>query len=84
MGEAPPLEGSSWVAGAGKPRDQNCLARPPRTHRSAQQDLQSGDAGIRANFDDADIAALLTYVRKRFGGGEDPDVGGGHQRHSGS
>jgi hypothetical protein len=65
-------EGSAvWRAPPGW-RGPNRLARPPRNHRGAQQDLQSGVAGIRADLDRHRHRFPAVVVRGRFGGASTP------------
>jgi mono/diheme cytochrome c family protein len=68
-GEAPPLEGSPWVAGS-----ENIVIRivlhglrgPIEVGgRRYNQEMP----GFGPILSDADIASLLSYVRARFGGG---------------
>jgi mono/diheme cytochrome c family protein len=72
MGEAPPLEGSSWVAG---PENivikivLNGLHGPIEVHGKSYNQEMPGFGPI---LTDADIASLLSYVRKRFGGATTP------------
>jgi len=67
MGEAPPLEGSSWVAG---PEDRvirivlHGLRGPIQVRGKAYNQEMPGFGPI---LTDADIASLLSYVRGRFG-----------------
>ena len=72
MGEAPPLEGSAWVAGP-----ENRLIRivlhglhgPIEVRGKSYNQEMPGFAPI---LTDADIASLLSYVRRRFGGASTP------------
>jgi mono/diheme cytochrome c family protein len=72
MGEAPPLEGSSWVAGP-----ENIVIRivlhglhgPIEVRDKSYNQEMPGFGPI---LTDADIASLLSYVRKRFGGATTP------------
>jgi hypothetical protein len=72
MGEAPPLEGSSWVAG---PETRiikialHGLRGPIEVHGKSYNQEMPGFAPI---LTDADLAPLLSYVRKRFGGASKP------------
>ena len=66
-GEAPPLEGSSWVAG---PQDRlirivlHGLRGPIEVSGKTYNQEMPGFAPVLA---DADIASLVSYVRRRFG-----------------
>ena len=72
MGEAPPLEGSSWVAG---PENRvirivlHGLRGPIQVRGKTYNQEMPGFGPI---LTDADIASLLSYVRGRFGGGATP------------
>jgi mono/diheme cytochrome c family protein len=72
MGEAPPLEGSSWIAG---PENRlikivlNGLHGPIEVGSKSYNQEMPGFAPI---LTDADIASLLSYVRRRFGGATTP------------
>ena len=71
-GEAPPLEGSSWVAG---PENRvirivlHGLHGPIEVRSQTYNQEMPGFAPI---LTDADIASLLSYVRRRFGGADTP------------
>ena len=71
-GEAPPLEGSSWVAG---PESRvirivlHGLRGPIEVRGKPYNQEMPGFAPI---LTDADIASLLSYVRRRFGGVDRP------------
>jgi mono/diheme cytochrome c family protein len=71
-GEAPPLEGSSWVAG---PENRvikivlHGLHGPIEVRSQTYNQEMPGFAPI---LTDADIASLLSYVRRRFGGSSTP------------
>jgi mono/diheme cytochrome c family protein len=71
-GEAPPLEGSAWVAG---PENRvikivlHGLRGPIEVgSKSYNQEMPS----FGSILTDADIASLLSYARKRFGGASTP------------
>jgi len=72
MGEAPPLDGSAWVAGP-----ENLVIKivlhglhgPIEVSSKSYNQEMPGFAPI---LTDADIASLLTYVRRRFGGASTP------------
>lgn len=74
MGEAPPLEGSSWVAG---PEDGvirivlHGLRGPIDVGGKTYNQEMPGFAPV---LSDPDIAALLSYVRARFGSARMPLV----------
>ena len=72
MAENPPLEGSAWVAGP-----ENRLIRivlhglhGPIEVRGKPYNLEM--PGFAPVLTDADIASVLSYVRKRFGNVETP------------
>lgn len=72
IGEAPPLEGSPWVAG---PEDRLIKIVLHGLHgpvdiggRTYNQEMP----GFGQTLTDADIASLLSFVRKRFGGAATP------------
>lgn len=71
-GEAPPLDGSAWVAG---PENRaikivlHGLRGPIEVRGKAYNQEMPGFGPI---LTDADIASLLSYVRKRFGGASTP------------
>ena len=71
-GEAPPLEGSSWVAG---PENRlikivlHGLRGPIEVRGTTYNQEMPGFAPV---LTDRDIASLLSYVRRRFGGVEIP------------
>jgi mono/diheme cytochrome c family protein len=71
-GEAPPLEGSSWLAGPESRVIRIVLhgLRGPIEVRSKTYNQEM--PGFAPVLTDADIAALLSYVRKRFGGASTP------------
>ena len=81
MGEAPPLEGSSWVAGPESRVIRIVLhgLRGPIEVRGKTYNQEM--PGFGPILTDADIASLLSYVRRRFGGASTP-VGGGRQPDS--
>ena len=72
MGEAPPLEGSAWIAGP-----ENLVIKivlhglrgPIEVRSKAYNQEMPGFAPI---LTDADIASLLSYARRRFGGATTP------------
>ena len=71
-GEAPPLEGSSWVAG---PENRvirivlHGLRGPIEVSGKAYNQEMPGFGPV---LTDADIASLLSYARRRFGGASTP------------
>ena len=72
MGEAPPLEGSSWVAG---PENRVIRIVLHGLHGSIEVDGKNYNQempGFGPILTDADIASLLTYVRRRFGAATAP------------
>jgi mono/diheme cytochrome c family protein len=72
MGSAPPLAGVSWVTGSESRLIRIVLhgLRGPLVVAGKTYDLEM--PGFGRVLSDADVAALLTYVRKRFGGPADP------------
>jgi mono/diheme cytochrome c family protein len=72
MGEAPPLEGSSWVAGPENRVIRIVLhgLRGPIEVRGKPYNQEM--PGFGPILTDADIASLLSYVRRRFGGVDIP------------
>ena len=72
MGEAPPLEGSAWVAGPENRVIKIVLhgLRGPIEVRSKSYNQEMPSFG--SILTDADIASLLSYVRRRFGGASTP------------
>ncbi len=72
MGEAPPLEGSSWVAGPENRVIRIVLhgLRGPIEVRGKTYNQEM--PGFGSVLTDADIASLLSYVRKRFGAASTP------------
>ena len=72
MGEAPPLAGSSWVMGP-EGRVIRIVLHGLRgpievTGKTYNQEMP----GFGPVLTDADIAILLSYARRRFGGVESP------------
>ena len=66
--QAPPLAGSEWVATAGFHR----LAQIPLTGLNGNLQVEGKDwnlnmAPMGANLSDADLAAVLTYIRSSWG-----------------
>jgi mono/diheme cytochrome c family protein len=72
MGEAPPLEGSAWVGGPESRVIRIVLhgLRGPIEVRS--QTYNQEMPGFAPVLTDADIASLLSYARRRFGGASTP------------
>jgi mono/diheme cytochrome c family protein len=72
MGEAPPLEGSSWVAGP-ENRVIKIVLHGLRGTISVRSKIYNQEMpGFGPILTDADIASLLSYVRRRFGGASTP------------
>lgn len=72
MGEAPPLEGSAWVTGPEKRIVKivlHGLRGPIEVRATAYNQEMPGFGPI---LTDTDIASLLSYVRRRFGGASTP------------
>jgi mono/diheme cytochrome c family protein len=72
MGEAPPLEGSAWVAGPENRVIRIVLhgLRGPVDVRGKNYNQEM--PGFGPILTDADIAHLVSYVRGRFGGATTP------------
>ena len=68
MGENPPLEGSSWVAGPENILIKIVLHGLHGTIEVRGKTYNQEMPGFGPILTDADIASLLTYVRSRFGG----------------
>ena len=71
-GEAPPLEGSSWVAGPENRVIKIVLHGLRGSIEVRSQTYNQEMPGFGPILTDADIASLLSYVRKRFGGAGRP------------
>ena len=74
MGEAPPLEGSSWVAGPENRVIKIVLHGLRGSIEVRSQTYNQEMPGFGPILTDADIASLLSYVRKRFGVAGTPPV----------
>ncbi len=72
MGEAPPLEGSSWVAGPENRVIKIVLLGLRGTIEVRSKTYNQEMPGFGPILTDADITSLLSYVRKRFGGASTP------------
>lgn len=72
MGEAPPLEGSSWVAGPENRVIKIVLHGLRGTIEVRSKTYNQEMPGFGPILTDADIASLLSYVRTRFGGASKP------------
>lgn len=72
MGEAPPLAGSPWVTGAEERLIKIVLhgVRGRMEVNGKTYDLEM--PGFGQILSDADVADLLSFVRRRFGGASDP------------
>ena len=68
MGEAPPLEGSAWVAGPESRVIRIVLHGLRGTIEVRGKTYNQEMPGFGPILTDADIASLLSYVRRRFGG----------------
>ncbi len=68
MGEAPPLEGSSWVAGPENRMIRIVLHGLRGKIEVRGKGYNQEMPGFSPVLSDADIAGILSYVRKRFGG----------------
>src|SRR6202043_877859 len=71
-GEAPPLEGSSWVAGPENRVIEIVLHGLHGPIEVRSQTYNQEMPGFGPILTDADIASLLSYVRRRFGGASTP------------
>ena len=72
MGEAPPLEVSSWVAGP-ENRIIKIVLHGLRGRIEVRGKLYNQEMpSFGPILTDADIASLLSYVRRRFGGASTP------------
>jgi mono/diheme cytochrome c family protein len=72
MGEAPPLEGSPWVAG---PENRLIKIVLNGLHGAIEVRSKTYNQEMPAfgqSMTDAEIATLLSYVRQRFGGAGAP------------
>ena len=72
LGETPPLAGSPWVSG---PEDRLIKialhgVRGPMEIAGRTYDLEM--PGFGRVLSDAEVASLLSFVRRRFGAGSDP------------
>jgi len=72
MGEAPPLEGSAWVAGPEQRVIKIVLHGLHGTIEVRGKTYNQEMPGFGPILTDADIASLLSYVRRRFGGVDTP------------
>lgn len=72
MGEAPPLEGSSWVAGPENRMIKIVLHGLRGTIEVRSKTYNQEMPGFGPILTDADVASLLSYVRRRFGGPATP------------
>ena len=71
-GEAPPLAGSSWVLGP-ESRAIKIVSHGPRgAIEVSSKTYNQGMPGFGPVLTDADIASLLSYARRRFGGVDTP------------
>ena len=72
MGEAPPLEGSSWVAGP-ENRIIKIVLHGLRGRIEVRGKLYNQEMpSFGPILNDSEIASLLSYVRTRFGGASTP------------
>lgn len=71
-GEAPPLEGSAWVAGPENRVIRIVLNGLRGSIEVAGKTYDQEMPGFGPILTDADIASLLSYVRRRFGGVNTP------------
>lgn len=71
-GEAPPLEASSWVSGPEDRLIKIVLHGVRGRIEVAAKQYNQEMPGFGAILSDADIAALVSHVRARFGGASTP------------
>ena len=71
-GEAPPLEGSAWVAGPESRVIRIVLHGLRGPIEVSSQTYNQEMPGFAPILSDADIASLLSYTRRRFGGATTP------------
>src|SRR5882762_209185 len=72
MGEAPPLAGSTWVTG---PEERLIKIVLHGVHGPMEVDGKTYDQempGFGRVLSDAEVASLLSFIRKRFAGPSDP------------
>src|SRR5258708_2595266 len=72
MGDAPPLAGSRWVTG---PEERLIKIVLHGVHGPMEVDGRTYDQempGFGRILSDAEVASLLSFVRRRFGGPSDP------------
>ncbi len=72
MGEAPPLEGSSWVVGPENRLIKIVLHGLRGTIEVRDKTYNQEMPGFGEILTDAELASLLSFVRKRFGGASTP------------
>jgi mono/diheme cytochrome c family protein len=72
MGEAPPLAGSSWVMGPESRVIKIALHGLRGPIEVSGKTYNQEMPGFGPVLTDADIASLLSYARKRFGGADTP------------
>ena len=72
MGEAPPLAGSSWVMGPENRAIRIVLHGLRGTIEVSGKTYNQEMPGFGPVLTDADIASLLSYARRRFGGVDTP------------
>jgi mono/diheme cytochrome c family protein len=71
-GEAPPLEGSAWASGPENRVIKIVLHGLHGPIEVRSQTYNQEMPGFAPVLTDADIASLLSYVRRRFGGASTP------------
>jgi mono/diheme cytochrome c family protein len=71
-GEAPPIEGSAWVSGPENRVIKIVLHGLHGPIEVRSQTYNQEMPGFAPVLTDADIASLLSYVRRRFGGASTP------------
>ena len=72
IGQAPPLEASSWVMGPEKRLTRIALHGVRGTIRVGGKTYNREMPGFGQILSDAEVASLLSYVRRRFGGTSEP------------
>jgi len=72
MGEAPPLAGSAWIAGTERRAIRIVLHGLHGKIEVAGKTYNQEMPGFAPVLTDAEIASLLSYARKKFGGADTP------------
>ena len=80
IGQAPPLEASSWVMGPEKRLIRIALHGVRGTIEVGGKTYNREMPGFGQILSDAEVASLLSYVRRRFGGTSEPITPGAVSR----